>query len=198
MRTPLTDADIAAAAAALGVEACAVRAVVAVESSGRGFLPDGRPKILFEGHVFWRELQRRGIAPEPLSVAHPGIVYRKWDRSKYKGGAAEHARLAQAKALHVEAALCSASWGLFQIMGFNHRSCGFETVQAFVAAHEASEARQLEAFCAYLRAASLVAPLQRLDWAEFARRYNGPGYAANKYDTKLAAAYARCRSASSQ
>ncbi|GAB7078332.1 hypothetical protein [Megalodesulfovibrio paquesii] len=44
MRAPLTDADIAAAAAALGVEACAVRAVLAVESLGKGFLPRRPPE----------------------------------------------------------------------------------------------------------------------------------------------------------
>lgn len=31
--------------------------------------------------------------------------------------------------------------------------------------------------------------LQRKDWAGFARGYNGPGYAKNRYDIKLANAY---------
>ena len=47
--TPLDDAAIASAANKLGCEVAAVRAVVDVESGG-GFLPDGRPKILFERH----------------------------------------------------------------------------------------------------------------------------------------------------
>ncbi len=33
--------------------------------------------------------------------------------------------------------------------------------------------------------------LQRLDWAGFARRYNGPQYAKNAYDRKLDTAYRR-------
>ncbi|MCY7315094.1 MAG: N-acetylmuramidase family protein [Rubrivivax sp.] len=33
--------------------------------------------------------------------------------------------------------------------------------------------------------------LQRQDWASFARAYNGPGYAQNNYDTKIAAEYNR-------
>jgi hypothetical protein len=37
--------------------------------------------------------------------------------------------------------------------------------------------------------AGLVDELRRNDWAGFARGYNGPGYADNRYDTKLASAY---------
>ena len=48
---PLTSADFARAAAALGCVPAAVRAVVEVESKG-GFLPDGRVRILFERHKF--------------------------------------------------------------------------------------------------------------------------------------------------
>jgi uncharacterized membrane protein YgcG len=33
--------------------------------------------------------------------------------------------------------------------------------------------------------------LRDKDWTSFARRYNGPGFKANKYDTKMAAAYKR-------
>jgi hypothetical protein len=34
-----------------------------------------------------------------------------------------------------------------------------------------------------------VIKLENLDWAKFARGYNGAGYKQNKYDEKLAAAY---------
>lgn len=192
MSRTLTTADIESATASLGLEPCAVRAVIAVESAGGGFLPDGRVKILFEGHVFWKELKKRGIDPEPLAAKHPGIVYPKWDRSKYKGGAAEWERLNTAALLNKEAALCSASYGLFQIMGFNHRAAGFDTVQAFVDAQKESEAKQLESFCAFMRSEGLDLFLVGQDWAGFARRYNGPGYAANQYDVKLRQAYERC------
>ena len=33
--------------------------------------------------------------------------------------------------------------------------------------------------------------LKAKDWANFARGYNGPAYAKNRYDVKLAAAYAK-------
>ena len=190
----LSSSDIRKAAEQIGVEPCVVKAVVDVESGGEGFLPDGRVKILFEGHVFWKELQKRGIDPAPLSAKYPNIVYPKWDKSKYKGGTAEWERLNTAATVNREAALCSASYGLFQIMGFNHKACGFDTVQAFVDAQKESEAKQLETFCAFMRSEGLVLFLVGKDWAGFARRYNGPGYAQNQYDTKLRRAYERCKS----
>lgn len=192
----LSFSDICKAAELLGVEPCVVQAVVEVESGGSGFLPDGRTKILFEGHVFWKELQKRAIDPTPLTARYPNIIYPKWDRSQYKGGAHEWERLNTAALVNKEAALCSASYGLFQIMGFNHRAAGFDSVQAFVDAQKESEARQLESFCAYMRSEGLIHFLLERDWAGFARRYNGPGYAANQYDVKLRRAYERCKNMS--
>ena len=188
----ISPSDIRRAAEQLGVEPCLVSAVVDVESRGRGFLPDGRVTILFEGHIFWRELNKRGIDPAPFAASHPNIVYPRWDRTQYKGGAREHDRLNAAIAINADAALCSASYGLFQIMGFNHRACGFDTVRAFVDAQKESEVRHLEAFCAFMRHERLVPLLQNKDWADFARRYNGPGFAQNQYDTKLRQAYEKC------
>ena len=190
----LSFSDIQKAAEQIGVEPCTVKAIVEVESGGSGFLPDGRVKILFEGHVFLKELQKRGIDPAPLAAKHPNIIYPKWDKSQYKGGAKEHERLNSAALVNKEAALCSASWGLFQIMGFNHRACGFATVQDFVDAQKESEANQLYTFCAFMRSEGLLLFLKGLDWAGFARRYNGPGYAQNQYDVKLRKAYERCKS----
>lgn len=188
----LSFSDIKKAAELIGVEPCTVKAIVEVESGGSGFLPDGRVKILFEGHVFWKELQKRGINPELLKM--PNIVYPKWDKSQYKGGAQEHERLNAAALVNKEAALCSASWGLFQIMGFNHRLCGFSSVQDFVDAQKESEANQLNSFCQFMKNEGLVLFLKGLDFAGFARRYNGPGYAQNQYDVKMRKAYERCKS----
>ena len=188
----LSFSEIKTSAAFLGLDPCAVKAVLEAESAGSGFLPDGRPRILFEGHVFWKELQARGIDPAPLSGNFPNIVHPRWDRKRYQGGAAEWERLNAAVLISREAALCSASWGLFQIMGFNHAACGFDTVGDFVQAQKESEARQLESFCAFLKSQGHVRFLAAHDWAGFAARYNGPGYAANQYDLKLRRAYERC------
>jgi hypothetical protein len=56
-----------------------------------------------------------------------------------------------------------------------------------------SERDQLEAFEGFVRANGLADELQRKDWTGFASRYNGPGYAANQYDQKMAQAYQRLK-----
>ena len=188
----LTDEAITLAAQELNVDPCALTAVVRVESSGAGFLAPGMPKILFEGHIFWRMLKKQGIDPERLANKHPSILFPKWTKAHYLGGRREYERLEEALAIHREAALCSASWGAFQIMGFNHEVCGFAGVEEFVEAHKRGAAGQLAAFCAFLRTNKLTFRLKSLDWAGFAKAYNGPGYAENKYDFKLAAAYEAC------
>lgn len=187
----LTEEDFRAAAAELEVEPRTLDAVVRVESAGSGFLEPGVPKILFEGHIFWKELKKAGIDPEAHAAAHPSIVHPKWDRTRYRGGRKEYNRLREAEGIHRAAALRSASWGAFQIMGFNHAACGFAEVEAFVEAQASGAAEQLAAFCAFLRSQRLVGFLREKDWTEFARRYNGPAYAQNKYDEKLRAAYQR-------
>jgi hypothetical protein len=175
MAKTLTPDDIAAAAAKLGLDPCAIKAVAEVESGNNGFLPDGRVKIRFERHVFQREMKKRNL---PLSVNFAGVSW---------------LTLEKARAIHEEAALLSTSWGLFQIMGFNHAACGFSDVRSFVAAQEESELKQLESFSAFVRAEGLALFLAGKDWAGFARRYNGPNYADNQYDGKLRKAYDRCK-----
>lgn len=67
MVSTFTAEGIALAAKRLGVDVPTVRAVAEVESNGVGFLPDGRPKILFERHIFSRLTERtRKEAPPPV------------------------------------------------------------------------------------------------------------------------------------
>lgn len=182
----LTPQDILDAAIALDCDPAAVKAVDEVESKGAGFLSDGRPKILFEAHVFARLTDQR------YTRTHPNVSSRRWNRALYaRTGAGEHQRLAQASTLDRDAALQAASWGRFQIMGFNFRACGFSTLQGFINAMYASEGRQLDAFVAYVKTRKLDDELREHRWAAFALGYNGPLYAENHYDTKLAAAHKR-------
>jgi hypothetical protein len=178
--TPLMDDDIEAAATELGCQVATIRAVLDVESRG-GFLPDKRPKILFERHYFSRLTKRKFDAQySDISNRTPG---------GYRGGAAEYGRLGAAMALDEGAALRSASWGAFQIMGDNCAAAGFADVRAFVTAMVEGEAAHLLAFVHFVNANGLADELRRRDWAGFARGYNGLNYAINRYDQKLAAAF---------
>lgn len=185
----LTEQDFQNAAEHLGVEVAVIKAVKDVESGSCGaFLPSGRPPILFEGHIFWQELKKRGIDPVSKQSGNEDVLYEKWTR-KYLGGEKEYTRLEKAMKIDEEAALASASWGMFQIMGNNYAECGKKSVAEFVEAMRRSDADQLMLFVAYLEKRKLQIYLQNKDWAGFASKYNGPAYAANKYDQKLEAAY---------
>ena len=191
MSATLTQEDFARAAKELNVEVAAIRAVAEVEAAGQGFLADGRPAILYEAHVFHAETNgahshakdRRGVA-----LSSP-----KWDRSLYGAtGARQHDRYEDALKLDPDAANKACSWGTFQILGQNHKACGFDSSQEFVdAMWTGGAAAHLDAFVAFIKANKLDASLRAKNWAAFARGYNGPGYAQNAYDKKMAAAYAK-------
>lgn len=184
----LTQADIEAAAATLGCDVAAIQAVISVESPKGGFLPDGRVVILFERHVMARQLQAANIDPAPYEAARPDIVNAK--PGGYIGGVGEYGRLAAARQIDETAALCSASWGRFQIMGYHYAALGYASVQDFVADMATGEAAQLRAFVKFVIAdKELHADLQAHDWTKFAWIYNGPNFAINHYDARLAQAY---------
>lgn len=185
----LSEKDLEDLAKELKVEVAAVKAVYEVESRGRGFLTSGKPKILFEGHVFWRQLKKYKLNPVNSKPGNEDVLYPKWIRKYYKGGEGEYDRLNKAKKIHKSASLESASWGVFQIMGFHHKKVGYNTVQDYVNAMYRSERAHLMAFGRFIKSEGLVKFLKNKEWAKFAYRYNGAGYKKNKYDIKLAAAY---------
>lgn len=96
-----------------------IKAIVQVESSGSGFLNDGKAKILFEGHKFWHWLKEEGIDPKEYLFGNEDILYEKWTREHYLGGEKEYDRLYRAMVINQKAAIYSASWGKFQILGEN-------------------------------------------------------------------------------
>jgi peptidoglycan hydrolase-like protein with peptidoglycan-binding domain len=181
--SPLVEADYDRAAGALRCEVACIKAVTSVESGGGGFYPSGRPKILFEAHQFSRLTGHR------YDASYPAISSLKWNRALYSGGEKEYGRLQKAMGLNRSAALQAASWGRFQIMGFNFKASGFDSVDSYVGAMYESEGKHLDAFVNFLKSSRLDGPLRERRWADFARGYNGPGYAANHYDAKLLAAY---------
>lgn len=158
--------------------------VISVETRGFGFLPDRRPKILFERHIFHRRTGGVYDAAYPnISSSAPG---------GYAGGAAEYLRLKRAMLLDRRNALESASWGMGQIMGFNATGLGYTNVEAMIAAFKGGEDAQLEG-CARFIAGNppLAAAFRSSDWARVAFFYNGSSYAQNGYDRKLAASSRR-------
>lgn len=190
MKNTFNENDFETLAQRIGVEPAAVRAVAEVETKGRGgFLPDARAVILFEGHVFWQRLKLYGLNPVDYMRGNEDILHLEWTRRHYRGGVREYERLARAMKINKQAALESASWGVFQIMGFNHKLCGCDTVQEFVDRMNKNSGEQLSLWCEFMKNTGLAHCLRHHKWSLFSLRYNGKGYKVNKYDKRLKEAY---------
>jgi N-acetylmuramidase len=187
----LTAADFAHAAAALACEVATIQAVAQIETARSAWDDSGLPTVLFERHYFSR------LTKHAFDQSHPDLS--SPTRGGYGVSSMQWSRLRRAAMLDESAALQSASWGAFQIMGANHADCGFDSVAAFVDAMASSEQRQLDAFVAFVRHdAHKLKAVQGRDWPTFAGLYNGPNYADNDYDTRLADAYAVFKAASAR
>ena len=192
-RVPTAEA-YASAAWLLRCDVNAIRAVALIEAGVQGaFLPSGEPVILFERHVFQRLSKGRF-----QGAAVPGTVGEKWrlvswpNPGGYGPYSVQPQRLQAAAALDRDAALKSASWGLFQIMGENHAACGYPELQRFITAMYRSVDDHLRAFVQFIRHdARLVDAIRSKDWRTFARIYNGPAFESHNYDGRLAEAFAK-------
>lgn len=172
------------------IEPAALLAVAEVESGGRALYDvDGHkePAIRFEGHYFDRRLSGRirdyarkdGLsAPEAGKIANPKSQGDRW------------LLLERAMGLDKKAALESTSWGLGQVMGAHWEWLGFAAVDALVAEARGSVAGQVRLMLRFIEKAGLADAMRACDWRGFAKRYNGPSFARNNYDTRMAAAYA--------
>ena len=84
-----------------------------MEAQGAGFL-GLKPKVLYEGHIFWRLLEQAGIRPQQFVAGNEDVLYPKWTTRFYLGGLQEYDRLEKAKVIDESLALQSASWGCFK------------------------------------------------------------------------------------
>lgn len=181
----VTLADYERIAALVGCEVAALRAVVAVESKGAGFIAPGKAKILFESQWFGY------FTNDQYNDSHPKISSYARNPDLYLGGLPEWDRLNAAIALDKDAAIKSTSWGLGQVMGMHYEALGYASVDEWVRLMNRSEADQIEAMARFIKAnPGAYEGLVNKDWATLAYNYNGEAYAENQYDVKLAEAYA--------
>ncbi len=182
--TPLSRDDLNAALDLIVVDEAALWAVLTVETSGSGFLPDRRPKILFERHYFHR------LTNGAYDSDYPELSARK-SGAYGAAGAHQYDRLETALSLDESAALQSASWGLGQIMGTHFEKLEYSSPQDMIESFVQSEGDQLQGIAKFLIAEGLDKALRDKNWADLAKGYNGPNYAINQYDAKLASFYDR-------
>jgi hypothetical protein len=178
----LSQQDYEDAATQLAAEINAIKAVAQVETMGNAFDNLGRPTILFERHHFHRHTGGKYDVSNPVVSAETSGGYGKFST--------QYTKLEEAYRLDADAALKSASWGRFQIMGSNHVASGFTSVRGFVWAMVRKESEHLKAFVNFVEGNKRRAKaLRDKDWATFAKLYNGAGYAKKGYDKNMKTAY---------
>ena len=189
----LTERDFEEVAEELGVEVAAIKAVTEIEA-GRthdGFWSEGKPLINFDLGVYRSRAAKRGISLGKYAQSH-SVIFNRPNTARYGSQqAAQQARLDAAMSIDSISAIEGTFWGMFQIGGFNYSRCGASSHAEFVRLMSRSERDQLELFANFIRNAGLLPALRNKDWRTFARGYNGPGYAARGYHTRMASSYAR-------
>lgn len=185
----LTDEDYKKVADELGIEVATMKAVVEIEAgrTHQGFVSPGKPLINFDLTMFRRFLRQAGISYSKYSGS---TAFRPVNTRKYGSyGKAQWARLESGRTISRDVANKATFWGMFQIGGFNWKSCGCGTLDEFVERMSESELSQLELFAQFCKNRGLVKYLQKKDWSSFAAHYNGPSYKKRGYHTRLRSAY---------
>jgi hypothetical protein len=178
----LDSGSLNSVANALKVGLPGIWTVLHVEAAGCGFLPDRRPVVRFERHIFHR------LTGGQYDRSHPQIS-NPVPGNDAADGAPQYGLVETALLLDSDAALKSSSWGLVQILGENYDLAGFDDAETMVTAMIDSEGAQLDAFRSFLQSTNLSAHLQAQNWTAFARGYNGADFQRNHYDQQLEVAY---------
>lgn len=187
--TQLTEEDFRIVAEELGVEIAVIKTVVLIEAGTqmKGFWAPGIPVINFDKTMYSRFRSKAsssaGAKGEKVPEGLTGYALREWTQ------------LINARKINAQGANMGTFWGMFQIGGFNYKLCGCESVDEFVKRMAQSELEQLELFAAFITHAGMLEDLRKKNWAAFARKYNGPGYAKRGYHTKMANAYTKFQAA---
>jgi hypothetical protein len=187
---------VCAAADANNIPKSSLLAVVECETSGAPYEQDGEtPRLLFERHKFYSEMKLH--EPSKLTQAiKAGLAIPTWNKkTQYKDQGNSSGRLAviaKARSVDEEVANRATSWGLGQTMGFNAERLGFDNATEMVDWMVKGRVKaQVEAMIREIKKSKLDVHLRSKDFAKFARGYNGPRYADNQYDTRMAAAEKR-------
>lgn len=184
---PITANDVAAQAVFYKIELAALRAVMAVESRNSGYDAKHRPIILFEPHVFYRNLS----SWQRDQAVRQGLAYKNWGQQPYPAGSdAQYRRLAEAIAINEEAAYRSVSIGMGQVLGENFKAAGCASAKEMFEQAEVSETNQLKHMIGFIIAKGLRDDLNRHDWRSFAAVYNGRGQ-VDKYAKWLEREYTK-------
>lgn len=172
----LSPVDFDVLSTEFNLEKALIKAVVAVESGGKGFDSSGKIIIQFEPAWFKRK------APYTPSG--------KWSLNKVEVQYKEWEAFNDAYAKNANAAMESTSIGLMQVMGFHYKLLGFSNVGAMWEFAKESEINQLRLGLRFIKSnKKMYDGLKAKNFSIFAYYYNGEQYKKFNYDTRMLAAY---------
>ncbi len=205
----LTTEQIEQIAQENNIDFAMLMAIIETECKGSGFLKNGNAVILFEKHKFWEQLGDIDFyavrakmhrlrpdlcSPSPTKKGGYGSASRQYTKIREIRDLI-YTVLPEAdkktEDMIMQCVLKATSFGLGQIMGFNHKLAGFNSVVEFAQAMQTSEYEQLKAMVNLLKAWGLQGAMQRHDFKKIARRWNGAKYFIFGYDKKLRNNYLR-------
>ncbi len=94
-----------------------------------------------------------------------------------------------AKSINKMQAYKATSFGIAQIMGFNHEIIGYKSVEDMVNDFMQGEDAQVRGFIKFLEKSGAGKHLIDKNWQNFAKIYNGPDYKKHDYDKRVEAWY---------
>lgn len=165
-----------AVAAEIDIKPWALRALAIVESDEKPFTPNGNPVIRFEP-TYWA---KRRIASAAALEFDKAVNARDLD--------ARYTQFMAMAAVQEDAAICSHSWTMFQIMGAHHQACLCAHPTQFVRTASTLEGQFSLVKHFILSNPPLLSALRKQDAEQVGLHYNGAGFRRNKYDVRWAAA----------
>jgi len=168
----------------LGIEVESAMAVICVEGGGDGFDKNGRMIIRFENHVFWMffgkfhpQVFKKYFKYSP-NVRRYGHQWREQEnkpwQNVHQSQDSEWQVFNFARKLDEIAAMKSISMGAPQIMGFNHKIIGYDSVKEMFENFQKNIVYHLFALFDFTKAVPRrIIYLQNKDFYNFSREYNG-------------------------
>lgn len=169
-----------------------VQAVAFVESSGSGWQKDGLPKILYERHYFYR-LTKGQFGTSEFSNASAGGYTLDADKDGINDS---WEKMCMGAKFDIMAAFQSVSVSMFQVMVDHHEKLGYKRPWDMIWEISQSEKAHYELMARWIVLNGKIMALSKIDGnpencRDFAKFWNGSGYAEKGYHVKIAEAFKR-------
>ena len=188
VKAPTDSEDVPGANQGLVIDPKVLEAVTRVESSSSGFGATNKLKIRIEAHLLLSDNYGDKAAFEEHFQAganYTGYIRREtgeWFEYHKQGQVGEWKAFEKAKLINPRLALLNTSFGAAQIMGFNYKRVGYNSVEEMYDAFNRAESNHIIGlFNYFLSDSELLQAAKVKDWDKIGELYNGSASAGKKY-----------------